>query len=215
MGSSKSEDTVRCYLMNKGSILSQLVSSCNRPPWQQEDSTVEALSHAEFDLASNVLLLGVLGAGGEAAKGYLTEQIQSSQYLQWNIYSLENSKAHFYHLLSKINSIVLSNLKVINKKFEDWLPSLLVKINVYIDDSYLNISSSLSPNPELSLHVTSILDNLSPFDERTGIWAYLLDVVIRYWWQSRLNIVLPSSVQAQRESLHQVQQLWATFANQT
>lgn len=54
MGSSKSEDMVRCYLMNKGSILSQLVSSCNRPPWQQEDSTVEALSHAEFDLASNV-----------------------------------------------------------------------------------------------------------------------------------------------------------------
>lgn len=53
MGNSKSEDTVRCYLMNRGSISSQLVSSCNRAPWQQENSIVEALSRAEFNLASN------------------------------------------------------------------------------------------------------------------------------------------------------------------
>lgn len=63
-------------------------------------------------------LLGVCGAGREVAKGCLFGQIWSSQYLQRNIYSLENSKADFYHLFSKINSIILANLKVINKKFE-------------------------------------------------------------------------------------------------
>lgn len=57
--------------------------------------------------------------GRGAAEGCLTEQIQSSHYLQRNIYSLENGEARFYHLFSKINSIVLSHLKVINKKFED------------------------------------------------------------------------------------------------
>jgi len=56
-------------------------------------------------------LPGVCGAGaGGAAKGHLTEQIQSST---------EHGKADFYCLFGKINPIVLSNLKVINKKFED------------------------------------------------------------------------------------------------
>lgn len=160
MGSTKSEDAVRCYLMNSGTILSQLASSCSRHLWQHKNSTREVLSCAEFHSASNVQLLGVCGAGREVAKVCLTEQIQSSRYRQRKrIYALENGKSGFSHLLSKINPIVLSNLKVIHKKFEDWLPSLLVKINVYIDKSYLNTTSSLSPNSELSLHITSILEN--------------------------------------------------------
>lgn len=53
MGNSKNEDMVKCYL-NRGSISSQLLSSCNRPPWQQENSSIEALSYAEFNLVSNV-----------------------------------------------------------------------------------------------------------------------------------------------------------------
>lgn len=103
------------------------------------------------------------------AKRCRTEQIRSSQYLQWNIYSLGNGRADFYHLLSEINSIILA------KKFDDRLPNLLV--NICIDDSYLNITSSLSPNPQLSLHFTSILGKLAPFNEITGICTYLLDAV--------------------------------------
>lgn len=75
---------------------------------------MEALSHAEFNLAPNVEWLGVCGAGGGAAKGCLTEQARRSQYVQQNVYSLENGKTDFSHLFRKINSIVLSNLKVIN-----------------------------------------------------------------------------------------------------
>lgn len=120
MGSSKSEDMVRCYLMNRGSILSQLVSSCYRSLDSRKTAFVEALSCAEFNWAFNVQLLEVCGAGREVAKGCRTKQVCSSQYLQWNIYSLENSKADFYLLFSKINSIILANLKVINKKFEGW-----------------------------------------------------------------------------------------------
>lgn len=54
MGSSKSEDMVRCYLMNRGSILSQLCLPATDPLDSRKTAFVEALLCVEFNLAFNV-----------------------------------------------------------------------------------------------------------------------------------------------------------------